>query len=203
MKYKKVYVTAIIPAKTDSTRLLKKNLRIVDGKTLVEHAIDYALKSEYVKDIIVSTESDEVRKICDSYDEHILVYDRPNGLLKNAEVADVYVDMFQTQFKKNGEWRIPQETTHVVGLQPDHPDRTNNLDDMIEYFIDNTYDDLVTVDRFGTRNGSVRIVKVEYVKWGTMSRRVGSMMDDCTNIHSEDDLNKAEENIYKGRSFNG
>ena len=203
MKYKNVYTTAIIPAKTDSTRLLKKNLRIVDGKTLVEHAIDYALKSEYVKNIIVSTESDEIRKICKSYDEHILVYDRPNGLLKNAEVADVYVDMFQNQFKKNGEWRIPQMTTHVVGLQPDHPDRTNSLDDMIEYFIDNTYDDLVTVDRHGTRNGSVRIVKVEYVKWGTMSRSVGSMMDDCTNIHSEEDLNQAEENILKGKSFNG
>ena len=74
MKYIDVYVTAIIPAKTDSTRLKKKNLRVVDGKTLVEHSIDYALKSEYVKDIIVSTESDEVRKICDSYDEHIHVY---------------------------------------------------------------------------------------------------------------------------------
>ena len=67
MKYINVHVTAIIPAKTDSTRLLKKNLRIVDGKTLVEHSIDYALKSEYVKNIIVSTESDEVRKICESY----------------------------------------------------------------------------------------------------------------------------------------
>ena len=131
------------------------------------------------------------------------VYPRPNGLLKNAEVADVYVDMFQNQFKKNGEWRIPQETTHIVGLQPDHPDRTNSLDDMIEYFIDNTYDDLVTVDRLGTRNGSVRIVKAEYVKWGTMSRRVGSMLDDCTNIHSEDDLNQAEKNILSGRTYNG
>ena len=30
---------AIIPAKTDSTRLKKKNLRVIAGKTLVEHAI--------------------------------------------------------------------------------------------------------------------------------------------------------------------
>ena len=85
--------------------------------------------------------------------------------------------------------------THVVGIQPDHPDRTNNLDDMIRYFIDNKYDDLVTVDRFGTRNGSIRIVKAEYVESGAMSRRVGSMLDDCTNIHSEEDLKQAERNI--------
>ena len=119
-------------------------------------------------------------------------------MLRDAEVADVYVDIFQKQFKKNGEWRIPQMVTHVVGLQPDHPDRTNSLDDMIEYFIDNKYDDLVTVDNSGTRNGSVRIVKADYVKRGTMSRRVGSILDDCTNIHNEDDLKQAERNIQNG-----
>ena len=52
-----VYAIALIPAKTDSTRLSKKNLQIINGKTLVEHTIDYALKSEYIKDIIVSKPS--------------------------------------------------------------------------------------------------------------------------------------------------
>ena len=32
--------------------------------------------------------------------------------------------------------------THVVGVQPDHPDRTTNLDDMLEYAVNNKYDDL-------------------------------------------------------------
>ena len=52
-------------------------------------------------------------------------------------------------------------------------------------------DDLFTVDSEGTRNGSIRITKAKYVKDGTMSRRVGSMLDDCTNVHSEDDLEQA------------
>ena len=38
----KIEGLAIIPAKTDSTRLKKKNLRVIAGKTLVEHALDYA-----------------------------------------------------------------------------------------------------------------------------------------------------------------
>ena len=46
MKLIDIYAVAIIPAKTDSTRLKKKNLRVVAGKTLVEHAIDYALTSK-------------------------------------------------------------------------------------------------------------------------------------------------------------
>ena len=69
------------------------------------------------------------------------------------------------------------------------------IDDMLDYFVDNTYDDLFTVDSKGTRNGSIRITKSQYVKDGTMSRRVGSMLDDCTNIHSEEDLKQAERNI--------
>ena len=127
--------------------------------------------------------------------ECIFVYGRPEHLLKDAEVADVYVDIFQNQFFEHGEWRIPQMVTHMVALQPDHPDRTNNIDDMLDYFVDNTYDDLFTVDSKGTRNGSIRITKAKYVKDGTMSRRVGSMLDDCTNIHSEEDLKQAERNI--------
>ena len=196
-----INVLAIIPAKTDSTRLKKKNLRFVDGKTLVEHSINYALSSKLIKDIIVTTESDEVIGIVNKYnksDKSILIYDRDKSYMGEREVADVYVNVFQKYNSYNN-----NNITHVVGIQPDHPDRTNNLDDMIRYFIDNKYDDLVTVDRFGTRNGSIRIVKAEYVKNGMMSRRVGSMMDDCTNIHSEEDLDKAEENILRGRSFNG
>ena len=196
-----INVLAIIPAKTDSTRLKKKNLRVIGGKTLVEHSIDYALSSELVKDIIVTTESDEVIGIVNKYnksDKKISIYDRDESYMGEREVADVYINVFQKYNSYNN-----SDITHVVGIQPDHPDRTNDLDGMIRYFIDNKYDDLVTVDRFGTRNGSVRIVKAEYVKNGMMSRRVGSMLDDCTNIHSEEDLNQAEENILKGKSFNG
>ena len=63
-----------------------------------------------------------------------------------------------------------------------------------EHFVDK-YDDLFTVDSKGTRNGAVRITKKDFVLSGTMSRRGGSFLDDCTNIHSEDDLKQAEINI--------
>ena len=86
----------IIPAKGDSKRLVGKNKRIIANKTLLEHSIEYAKKSNLASSIIV---------------------------------------------------------------------------------------------------GSIRITKAEHVKLGYMSRRVGSMTDDCTNIHSEQDLLNAEKNI--------
>ena len=39
------------------------------------------------------------------------------------------------------------------------------------------------------------------VKHGTMSRRVGSMLDDCTNVHTEFDLRKAEINIQRPKEY--
>ena len=180
---------AIIPAKTDSTRLKKKNLRVIAGKTLVEHALDYAKKSQLIKYIVVTTESDEVRELAQKYDDIILL-DRSKNYMGEREVADVYVNVVQELEEK-----IINEITHVVGIQPDHPDRKTNADQLLEYSVINKYDDLVTVDSSGTRNGAVRVTKKDFVKSGMMSRRVGSYLDNCTNIHSEEDLKNAERHI--------
>ena len=64
---------AIIPAKTDSTRLKKKNLRVIAGKTLVEHALDYAKNSQLIKYIVVTTESDEVRELAIKHNPKLII----------------------------------------------------------------------------------------------------------------------------------
>jgi len=184
---------AIIPAKTDSKRLKKKNLRVIAGKTLVQHAIDYAKDSKLIQEIVVTSNSKDVEKI--AKENNCIFYWRDEEYMGEREVADVYVNVFKTDFPKSGEWRIPQSISHVVGIQPDHPDRNTKVDDLLEYAVDNKYDDLVTVDSNGTRNGAVRITKKQFVESGMMSRRVGSYLDNCTNIHSEDDLKQAEINI--------
>jgi len=184
---------AIIPAKTDSKRLKKKNLRVIAGKTLVQHAIDYAKDSKLIQEIVITSNSKEVEKI--AKENNCIFYWRDEAYMGEREVADVYVNVFKTDFTKSGEWRIPQSISHVVGIQPDHPDRQTNADELLKYAVDNKYDDLVTVDSSGTRNGAVRVTKKEFVESGMMSRRVGSYLDNCTNIHSEKDLENAESNI--------
>ena len=175
----------IIPAKGDSKRLVGKNKRIIEGKTLLEHSILYAKQSSLTTSIIVSTEDKETKTIAESHG--MKVVGRNTAYMGEREVADVYVKIFQ-DYDDNS-------YTHVVGIQPDHPDRTIPLDKMLQYAVENKYDDLFTVDPDGTRNGSIRITKAEHVKSGKMSRRVGSMLDNCTNIHSEQDLLNAEKNI--------
>ena len=189
MKTTDIRGLAIIPAKTDSTRLKKKNLRVIAGKTLIEHAIDYAENGWLIKQIVVTTESDEVRELTKKYD-NIILCDRDESYMGEREVADVYVNVVQEISPS-----ILKDVTHIIGIQPDHPDRQTRVDDLLEYAVKNKYDDLVTVNSDGTRNGAVRITKFDFVQSGMMSRRVGSFLDDCTNIHSEEDLEKAEMNI--------
>lgn len=181
----KISAIVIIPAKSDSTRLPGKNKRVIAGKTLVEHAIEYSKNSKFVNKIILTTEDEQTKIIAQNYG--IDVVGREKEYMGEREVADVYVKIF----KDYGDGSY----THVVGVQPDHPDRTIPLDLMLEYAVKNKYDDLFTVNKDGSRNGSIRIIKSEHVKSGFMSRRVGSMIDACTNIHSEQDLLNAENNI--------
>ena len=181
----------IIPAKADSKRLVGKNKRVIAGKTLVEHSLEYAKNSKLAGKVLLSTEDEETKNIAESYG--VEVVGRTTDYMGEREVADVYIKIFQD---------YGDDTfTHVVGVQPDHPDRTIPLDEMLEYAVENKYDDLFTVDSEGTRNGSIRITKAQYVKDGTMSRRVGSMLDNCTNIHSEEDLKQAEMNIENNNEW--
>ena len=170
----------------DSKRLLNKNLSLIGDKTLLEYAILYAQQSKYTKHIIVSTESDEVRDICKKY-EGVLVHDRPKHFLKDADTVDVYVEVVKLFNTK--------DINHIVGLQPDNPDRQKTMDEILEYFITKKYDDLVTVGTDGTRNGSVRVIKSEFVRMNNVSRRVGTILDDCTNIHTDEDLKIATERL--------
>ena len=182
---KNINALVIIPAKADSKRLIGKNKRVIAGLTLLEHSILYTKNSELVSKIIVTTEDEETKNIAESYG--VKVVGRDIEFMGEREVADVYVEVF----KSVGE----EKYTHVVGVQPDHPDRSIPLDTMLEYASKNKYDDLFTVNEDGSRNGSIRIIKAEHVKSGLVSRRVGSMKDICTNIHSEEDLKNAERNI--------
>ena len=177
-------ILTIIPAKTDSTRLPKKNIQKIKGKTLVEYSIDYAKQSKYNSTIVVSSESDEVLKI--ALDNEVIFVERPAHLLKDAEVTDVYIDLLNSMNEK---------FDLVVCLQPDHPDREHTFDYCVDYLIDNNYDDLITIEPSFKRSGSVRVFKYEHLMNGHVSKRIGCIKDDATDIHYQEDLERAKTRI--------
>ena len=171
-------ILVIIPAKLDSTRLEQKNIQTINGKTLVEHSIEYAKHSKHNPTIVISSESPEVWDIALRND--VLWTARPNHLLGDAEVTDVYID-FCSKIEDD-------KYDLVVALQPDNPDREHDLDACIDYMMKNNYDDLITVNPLYKRSGSVRIFKFSYIKNGLVSKRIGAMRDSATDIHYTEDL---------------
>ena len=176
-------VLTIIPAKLDSTRLPKKNIQKINGKTLVEYSIEYAQQSSYNPDIIVSTESSDVIGL--AIKSGALGMMRSKKLCGDTEVVDVYLDVINN---------ITKKYDLVVCLQPDNPNRSHSFDECIQYMIDNNYDDLITVNPNYKRSGSVRIFKFEYLKRGLVSKRLGCIKDDAVDIHYQEDLEKLQKN---------
>ena len=172
-------VLTIIPAKLDSTRLEKKNLKKINGKSLIEYSIEYANSSKHNVDIIVSSESTEVKDIVLPYG--VIFHNRKKELCGDTEVVDVYLDIVTN---------LVENYDLVVCLQPDNPNRSHTFDECIQYMIDNNYDDLITVNPNYKRSGSVRIFKFDYLKAGQVSKRLGCIKDDAIDIHYQEDLEK-------------
>ncbi len=85
----------IIPAKGASTRLKKKNIVSLCGKPLIFYTIDAARKSDFFKDIIVSTDDEEIKAVSESFGA-VVPYKRPEKLSHDpAGVVDVCLHMIE------------------------------------------------------------------------------------------------------------
>lgn len=185
-----IYAIVMIPAKGTSTRLPGKNKQKILNRSLVEHAIDYAKSSSYIHEIYVITDDPEIAVMAKKNDA--IPVDLPKELGGDNEVADVYIEILKhTGIDK-------PEITHVVGLQPDHPDRQIRLNDILEYAVDKNYMDVFTVSSAGVRNGSVRVIEAKYMREGKMSRRVGAVLDACTNVEYDWKLEQARHKMENG-----
>ena len=183
-------IVAVIPVKYDSKRLPHKNLLVIGQTLMYVYTIEYAKSSKLLWDIVVSTDSDAVFSYC--FTHNIKVLKRPPHLLGDVALSYVYGDFYHYYRGMHG------EVDYVVGLQPDHPDRTSDLDAILRYVLDKDLDLLVTVGKDYSINGSVRVMK-----WTVFEGRVlckfGTFLDDCTNVNTRDDFIVATERILRRR----
>ena len=170
-------ILAVIPAKDDSTRLDGKNLKKIGGKTLIEIAVNHAKMSNLVTDVVVSTDSERIKNFVESNGICECIIREPT--LSGED--DVFL-VYKSAWEAKG-----SHADYVVGLQPDNPDRSLNLDDAISYVVEKDLDNFFTVGTDGRKNGSTRIFKPAAVSF----LEENTLLDDCTNIHTQADLNTA------------
>lgn len=89
-------VFAMIPARLGSQRLKKKNLKLVGGKALIEHAILSAKKANIFDKIIVNSEANVFKKFSDKYD--VDFYKRNKKYASNFASSDLVVKDFFDNF---------------------------------------------------------------------------------------------------------
>ena len=97
---KKFKFLVLIPARGGSKRIKNKNLKILNGKPLIDYTINTALKSKFHKnDIYVSSESDKIEKYIKS--KKISFIKRPKELAKDTSSTFSVIKHFVQNIDKD------------------------------------------------------------------------------------------------------
>ena len=183
MKNKNINAIAIIPARGGSKRLKRKNIYPVFDKPMIFWSINAAKNSKYIKNVWVTTEDKEIKKIAMKYGSY--VHDRDPKLSGDKILKmDAIRDCFSA---------INSDADIVVSLQANSPEINSNiLDNAIEVFIKNNRNELISVGPDLMQNAVFRIIKSKYLSHKDLSIKAGAYMCDIHDIHTLEDVKFVE-----------
>lgn len=136
---KEFKVLAIIPARGGSKRIPYKNIKLLFGKPLIAYTIEEAKKSQYIDRVIVSTDSEEIKKVSLGLNGEV-PFLRPEEL-SDDNSTDFGAFAHAVNWLKENENYIPDI---VVQLRPTSPLRlASHIDRAIELLAENPGSDSV------------------------------------------------------------
>ncbi len=131
---------AIIPARGGSKGIKRKNLRFLGYKPLIFYIIDTAKKSNYISDIVVTTDDIDIMEYVNKLG--IKVRKRPEHLgMDNVPLDPVIYDAYKWYINN-----FNKEFEYVVTLQPTSPLLSpRTLDSAFEFMLENNFDTILSV----------------------------------------------------------
>lgn len=127
-------ILAVIPARAGSKGIPNKNIRIIGDKPMIAYCIENAMRSRYITDIVVSTDSDEIELITNYYGVQCKRRDARlcgDSITLDAVIYDVC---------KDGAY------DYIVTMQPTSPTlKVSSLDKAIEKTISEKWDTVISV----------------------------------------------------------
>lgn len=127
-------ILAVIPARAGSRGIPNKNIRIIGEHPLVYYSIKNAIKSELITDVVVSTDSPEIKIIANQMG--VGVRWRSKELCEN----DVTLDAIVADAIPEGQW------DYVVTMEPTSPTlKVSSLDNAIKFTIEKDLDTVISV----------------------------------------------------------
>ena len=201
--YNKKNFLIVIPARGGSTRLPRKNLRMLLGKPLIVWTIEDAKKSLYADKIVVSTDDDDIKKIANEC--NLGIHDRkPEHSTESSLIIDTLYDV-----------SVNNPGYDILCLNPTSPIRSDGLiDRCIKEFSENNFDAVASgiitkliewptsmkrtqdMNGFFIDNGAVFVYKESLIKQKTiLSENCGKILVDkseCVDIDDEFDFKITE-----------
>ena len=126
-------VIALIPARGGSKRLVDKNLRILDGKSLIEWSILAGKGSKFVDEIVVSTDSQRVVSVAEKCRVDDVIH-RPPELAGDETTTTEVIEHAISHI-----YRTDEQSGYIVLLQPTSPLRhAGHIDQAFELMVKKT-----------------------------------------------------------------
>lgn len=109
---------ALIPARSGSKRIPKKNIKPLFGKPLIAYTIEAAKKSKYINRVVVSTDSEEIASVAKHYGAEV-PFLRPKSISKAGSTEMEFFEHALDWFAQNENY----EPDLIVHLYPTSPFR--------------------------------------------------------------------------------
>lgn len=130
----------VITARSGSKGIKDKNIRIIAGKPLIAYTIESALQSQYIDEVMVSTDSDNYAQIAKRYGANVPFLRSVHNSSDMAKSIDVVLEVL------DGYESIGKYFDNVLVLQPTSPLRTyKNIDEAFKLFYEKKADSIVSV----------------------------------------------------------
>ena len=126
-------VVALIPARSGSKGVIDKNIKLLNGKSLISHAIDAGKNSQLINDIFISTDSQDYANLASDAGAKV-PFLRPEEISRD-DSTDLECFQHFISFFKESDITLPE---FIVHLRPTTPIRdTKIVDSAIEFFCNN------------------------------------------------------------------
>jgi N-acylneuraminate cytidylyltransferase len=132
-------VIAIIPARGGSKGILRKNIKLLNGKPLISYTINAAKQSKHIARTIVSTEDTEIKEVSMKYGAEVI--DRPEELAKdNSPTLPVLQHVIQTLQDNNEKVKLIVLLQSTAQFQ-----KPEEIDEAIQTVINGNWDSLISL----------------------------------------------------------
>ena len=163
-------ILAITLARGDSRGISKKNIVGINNKPLLQYTTDEIVKSKYIDDYVVSTDSDEIEEVCNNLNVNVFRRKKASDTQTTAkgllEVLDYY-----------------EKYDYVVEVMCTNPLKTvEDIDGVIEKLNETGADSVVSVVRVWDNHP----LRIKYIENDRLMNFYGNENPDIPNARRQD-----------------